>query len=74
MPLVFFAVAQQVAVKLLDVIFGDGDVLPGMEDGFHDLGITGDFLLIASVELFNFQVGKQSLNLSVGELTAFNAS
>jgi hypothetical protein len=55
---VLLAVAQEVAVQLLDVILGDGDVSPGMEDHFRGLGIAGDFLLVASVELFDFQIGK----------------
>lgn len=65
MPLVFFAMAQKITVKLLDMVFRDGNVLPGMENCFHHFGIAGDFLLVAAAEAFDFQVGKQALNLVV---------
>ncbi len=32
--------------------------LRGRRGHFHGLGIAGDFLLVASVELFDFQIGK----------------
>lgn len=74
MPLVLLAVAQKVAVQLFDVILGDGDVLPGMEDCLRDLGIAGNLLFVAGVEPFDFQIGKQSLYLAVGEFASFDPS
>jgi hypothetical protein len=29
-----------------------------MEDGLHDFGIPGDFLLIATIEPFDLQIGE----------------
>jgi hypothetical protein len=72
-PLVLLGVAQKVAVKLLDMVFVDGNVLPGGKDGFHDSGIASYFLLVAALEFLDFQVGKQSLDLAVGQLAALDA-
>jgi len=45
--LVLITVAQQVAVDLLDVVLGDGDLRPRGEDGRDDLRVAGHFQLIA---------------------------
>ena len=63
---VLLAVAQKVAVKLLDVIFCDGDVGPSLKNRLHHLGIARNLLLIAAGEGFDFKVGEQALNVAVG--------
>jgi hypothetical protein len=61
-------------VELLDVILTEGQVLPRAEDCLHDLGIAGDFLLIAAGERSNFEIGQQPLDLPIRELAAFDSS
>ena len=50
---VLLAVTHQDLVQLLDVIFVERNVLPRAEHQIHQLGVTGDFLLIASIEGLN---------------------
>jgi hypothetical protein len=45
-----------------------------MEDCLHDLGIASDLLFVAGVEPLDFQIGKQSLYLAVGEFAPFDTS
>lgn len=73
MPFVLVAVAQEITMELFDVIFRDGNVGPGLKNGFHHLGITGDFLFVAAGETFDFQVGQQALHFPVGQLAALDA-
>jgi len=73
MPGVLLAMDQEIAVQLLDVVLGDGDVLPGAEDKLHDLAVSGDFLLVAGGERLDFEIGEQPLDLPVGKLAAFDA-
>ena len=40
MPFVLLTVAQKIAMKLFDMVFGDGNILPGLENRFHGLGIA----------------------------------
>ena len=51
---VLLAKLEQVAVKLLDVVFGDGNLLPCMESCLHDGGLAGDFLLVTGGKRPNF--------------------
>lgn len=53
---VFLAVGEEVAVELLDVVFGEREVGPGLEDQLHPFGVTGDLLLIARFEGFNLEM------------------
>ncbi len=46
MPVVFRGVFQQVAVKLLDVVFGEVNRIRVREHRFHDFGIARHFLLV----------------------------
>ena len=71
-PLVLLAVDEQVAVQLLDVVFGDRDVFPRPEHKLHRLGIAGDLLLVAGGEGFDLEVGEQPFDLAVGELAALD--
>ena len=61
-------------MQLLDVVFGERDLAPGLEEQLHRFGITGDFLLVSRCERFDLQIGEQSLHFAVGEFAAFNAS
>jgi len=48
-------------------------MLPGGKNGFHNFGAASYFLLVATIEFFDFQIGKQPLDLAVGELAALDA-
>jgi hypothetical protein len=71
---VFFAVFKQIAMQLLDVVFGERDLSPGLEEQFHRFGVTGNFLLVSRCERFDLKIGEQPLHFAVGEFAAFNAS
>ena len=73
MPVVLFAVAQKIAVELLDVVFRDRNLRPRMKDGFHDLGVSSDLLLVAGGKGFDLQIGEQALHVAVGEFAALDA-
>ena len=67
------AVSEQVAMQLFDVVFGECDLAPGLEDQLHRFGIAGHFLLVSRCERFDLQIGEQPLHFAVGEFAAFNA-
>ena len=71
---VFFAVLEQIAMQLLDVVFRKRDLSPGLEEQLHRFGVTGDLLLVSRCKGFDLQMGQQPLHFPVGELAAFNAS
>ncbi len=73
MALVLRAVAQEVLMELADHVLGDGDLLEGIKHLIHDIGVTGDLLLIACLELGDVQAAQQVLDLTVGELGALDA-
>ena len=73
MPRVLFAVDQQVAVQLLDVVLGERDVLPGREHQVHHLGVARHFLLVAGGEGLDLQVRQQALDFTVGQFAALDA-
>ena len=50
-----------------------GDLLEGIEHLIHDIGVTGDLLLIACLELGDVQPAKQVLDLTIRELRVLNA-
>ena len=72
MPLVLLAVDEQVAVQLLDVVFGDRDLFPRPEHELHRFGVAGDLLLVAGGEGLDVEVGEQAFDLAVGELAALD--
>ena len=72
-PLVLVAVAQEVAVQLLDVVLGDRDVGRGREDRLHDLCVAGNLLLVAGAEGLDVQVRQQPLHLPIRQLAALDA-
>lgn len=55
---VFFAILEQIAMQLLDVVFGERDRFPGLEEQLHRFGVTGDFLLVSRRERFDLQMGE----------------
>lgn len=73
MALVLDAVAQQIAMKLTDVILGNVDLAPRGEDRLHDLSVTGDLLLVAAVEALDFEVREQPPHVPVRKPAALNA-
>ena len=68
MALVFGAVAQEVLMELADHVFRKGDLPEGIEHLIHDIGIPGDFLLVACFELGDVQAPEQVLDLTIREL------
>ena len=65
--LVLGGVSQKIAVKLLDVVFGEIDRLPAFEDGLHRARVPCHLLLVARREGFDLDPGKQPLDLAVAE-------
>lgn len=61
MTLILLTVAQQVAMQLPDMVLGNRNVCPGLKNGFHDLGIARDLLLVSAGERLDLQ---QSRNCS----------
>ena len=73
MTFILVAVLEKVTMKLLNVVFGNRDVRPCPEDGFHHLGISGDLLLVASAEPLDLQVAEQAFHLPIGQFAALDA-
>lgn len=73
MALVLGAVAQEVLMELADHVLRNGNLLEGIEHLIHDIGVSGDLLLIARLELGDVQTAEQILDLAVGELGTLDA-
>ena len=71
---VFFAVLEQIAMQLLDVVFGERDLSPRLEEQLHRFGVTGDFLLVSRSRRFDLHIGEQPLYFTVGKFAAFHTS
>src|SRR5665213_3337450 len=69
---ILFAVAEEVAVQLLDMILRKSDFLPRLEDELHGLGVSSHFLLISCFEGLDFKAGQQPFDLTVAKLASFN--
>ncbi len=63
MALILRRVLQQVAVQLLDMVFGERNVLPVRKDSIHRLGVTGNFLFVPRSEVLHIKTGEQRLYL-----------
>ncbi len=61
------AVTQEVLMELADHVFRDGDLIEGIKHLIHDIGVAGDLLLIACLELGDVKAAEQILDLAVGE-------
>ncbi len=61
-------------MKLFDVIFGDGQLLPRLKDEIHRGGVTRHFLLVARLEGFSFQAGEKRFNFLIAQAHALDAS
>ena len=72
MPLVFLTEAEEVTVKLLDVVLRDGDVGVGLGHGVHDFGVASDFLLVTGRERLNLDVREKAFDFTIRELAAFD--
>jgi len=70
---ILFAVFEQVAVHLLDMVFRQRDLFPRLEYQLHGFGVASHFLVISCMEELDFKAGQQLFDLSVGEFAAFNA-
>ena len=73
MPFVLVAVSEKVAMKLPDMVLGDLDVRPGMEEGVHDFGIASYFLLVAGGERLDFEIAQQTFNVTIRQFASFDA-
>ena len=73
MPFILVAVNQQVAVELLDVVLGEGDLRPGRKHQIHHLGVASHLLLVTVGEALDLEVRQQTLHLAVSQLAALNA-
>ena len=60
-------------MELADHVFRDGDLLEGIKHLIHDIGVTGDLLLIACLELSDVQAAQQVLDLTISELGSLDA-
>ena len=60
-------------MKLPDVVLGDLDVRPGMEDCVHDFGIASYFLLVAGGKRLDFEITQQALNITIRQFASFDA-
>jgi bifunctional ADP-heptose synthase (sugar kinase/adenylyltransferase) len=56
-----------------DVVFVEGDVLPGRKEQLHHLGISRYLLFVAGGKLLDLEVREQGTHFGIGELAAFNA-
>mgnify|MGYP006872380049 CR=1 FL=1 len=72
-PGVLLAVSQQVAVQLLDVVLGQGNLLLRGEHPLHDFGVAGYLLLIAGRKRLHLQPGQQAFDVTVRKPAAFEA-
>lgn len=55
----------QIAMQLLDMIFGETNVFPGTINKLYSVGVAGSFLLIPSCKGSNLNSRKQLLYLMV---------
>ena len=65
MTFILLAVTQKVAVQLLEMVLGDVDVVKGVKNHLHRLGIACNLLLIAAVKFLDFQLGEKFFDLTV---------
>jgi hypothetical protein len=61
-------------MQLLDVIFIQRNVPPGIEDELRGLGISGDLLFVSRLERSQVQVRKQQIHFAIGESRALDSS
>ncbi len=61
-------------MELADHVFRDRDLFEGIEHLIHHVGITGDLLFVAGLELGDIQAPQQVLDLAIGELGTLDAS
>ena len=62
---ILLAVLQQVAVELLDVIFGEWNVLPRREHQLHDGGVTSNLLFISRRKRCDLQLREKRLDFTI---------
>ena len=60
-------------MQLFEMIFGQRDFPPRLENHVHRRRIASDFFLVARFELVLFEVGKQLFDFAVGQFDAFDA-
>lgn len=72
MTFVLCGMHQEVAVKLPDMVLGDGDRVIGPEYGLHDISVTCHFLLVAGGEGTKLKAGEELLHITIAEPGAFD--
>jgi len=71
-PFALLTVAQKIAVKLFQVILGEGNIGKGKKGRLHDL-IASYLLFVTAIEALDFQFGEELLDLAIAELAALDA-
>lgn len=55
-PAILLAVLEEDLVQLLDVVFGEGNVLPGVEYQIHQFSVSSHFLFVSSRKRLDLEV------------------
>ena len=66
-------VFQKSAVKLLDVVLGQWNVMPGIEDEVRRIGVPGNLLFVPRTERSKIEVREQEIDFPVRELGPFDS-
>src|SRR5436190_22613307 len=61
-------------MQLLDVVFIQGNIPPGIEDKLSGLGIAGDLLLVSRLEGPQVEVRKKQIHFAIGQSRALDSS
>jgi hypothetical protein len=64
---------QQHSVQLLDMIFGERNVRPRIEDHFRCLCIARNFLFISRCKRTQIEIREQGVDFRIGQFRAFNS-
>ena len=56
MPDILVTVLQQLAMQLFDMVFGQGNVLPGLKNQLHHRGVPNHLLFVAGVKTLDLQI------------------
>lgn len=60
-------------MPLQDMVLGEWDALPGVEDEVHGFGVANDFLLVAAGKRNDPKIAQQSFDLAIGQAAAVDA-
>ncbi len=60
-------------MQLQDVVLGQRERLPGLEDQLHHRGVAGDLLFIATLQALHGDAAEKRMHRAVGECHALDA-